>query len=162
MLVNFVNNSPEFRKIAEDIEKNFKSDKVYDKGKAIYDWITKNIQYDKTLPESEDLSKRSVQEALKSKKAICNGFAYLFNVLAKYNNLETNVVTGVGKNEGHAWNTLVDGDKEISVDCTFGASLPDKYFVYAPDAGFSQDHNILDKDNKLIPYTTMDDVILAN
>lgn len=103
------------------------------KANAIYNWITHNIAYDVNamykLGNNED---DKVAKALKTKKAICGGYAELYTALCKSVGLSSVAIEGYAKDfifdngdemyiPRHAWNAVrIDGNWEL-VDATWGA-----------------------------------------
>ena len=61
--------------------------------------------------------------ALIEKKAVCSGYAKAFDLLCKYNDLQTTIVTGQaianGNKENHAWNQICLDGKWYNVDVTW-------------------------------------------
>ena len=84
----------------------------YQKVKAIHDYIVNNTQYDYdnylngTIPESS----YGPEGVLVYGKAVCQGYAYAFELLCELADIEAVVVTGTANGGGHAWNQVkVDG-----------------------------------------------------
>jgi hypothetical protein len=125
-----------------------------DRAYAIYHWLTRNISYDwdayyASVNNSVNTD-QSPATVWKRRKAICEGFAALYQLLAAEAGLECVQVRGVAKgvhyqvgNEinrpDHAWNAVrIDGQWEL-VDATWGSGdgknrLPnDTYFMIAPE-----------------------------
>jgi hypothetical protein len=121
--------------------------------RAIYAWITMNVRYLDTNNSSEiwatpeHLDRQRPEQVLKNRTAVCQGFANLFQSLAKAAGLECQVVTGIVKNEdgevmrvGHAWvAALVQGKWQL-FDPTWSAHRPGdpwqvntRYFMTAPE-----------------------------
>lgn len=135
-------------KLAEKIQKDFTSE--HDKARAIYSWIAINLNYDletylnppkqktykfKTAAEwakkKQLLNAKAIQKAFNSKKAVCEGFALLYEYLATLNGLKCQTVTGDSKTSlndigrkrlasNHAWNTVQIEGKWILLDATWG------------------------------------------
>lgn len=103
------------------------------KANAIYNWVTHNIAYDVNamykLGNSDD---DKVAIALKTKKAICGGYAELYAALCRSVGLGAVVVEGYAKDflfdngdeiyiPRHGWNAVrIDGKWQL-VDATWGA-----------------------------------------
>jgi hypothetical protein len=111
------------------IKHNFETDTA--KVRAIYLWITKNINYDvarmlyvKNNPQSPA---QTVTEVLKSRSAVCGGYADLFTVLSKNVGINALVVTGYVKTGGkvmpmsHAWVAAELSGEWFLFDPTWGA-----------------------------------------
>lgn len=140
-------------KLAGKIQKDFTSER--DKARAIYSWITLNINYDlKTFsnpPKQKSytfkneadkirqlqlINEKTVQNTFISKKAVCQGFSQLYAHLATLAGLKSEVVLGDSKTEfsdigrkrlisNHAWNTVQIDGKWILVDATWGQGFYD-------------------------------------
>ncbi len=134
-----------------------------EKARAIFVWITANIRYDVKLLMADDVeveevkSKQRPTEVLRSKRAICEGYANLFTEICQAAGLKSLVATGLTKTRsgripriGHAWNLVrVEGDWKL-IDATWGAgsldddkkyvaAFDDAYFFSEPRA-FGQNH----------------------
>lgn len=133
-----------------------------EKVRVIFRWITQNISYDTKGFFSGTLSASSAKNALKEKKAGCDGYAGLFEQLAKVSNLEVVKISGFAKGYGfiagsttdqrpnHAWNAVrIEGQWRL-LDCTWGAGsiderkqfrrqFQDHYFLTPPEE-FIYDH----------------------
>ena len=84
----------------------------YQKVKAIHDYIVNNTQYDydnylnDTIPESS----YGPEGVLVYGKAVCQGYAYAFELLCELEGIDCVVVSGTANGGGHAWNQVkVDG-----------------------------------------------------
>jgi hypothetical protein len=119
---------------------------------AIYFWITSNIRYDNRFRNREEGDTILTQEpynVIKTKKAICIGYAKLFRELCKMSNIKSYVVEGIVKNksgflerEGHAWNVVQIYESYYLLDATWGAgdaALAQNYFLTTPTV-FLQNH----------------------
>jgi hypothetical protein len=109
-----------------------------EKARAIYVWLTENISYDVRTAFDEDyeaedvVAKQQARVVMKTKKAVCEGYANLFCELCAAAGLKALKATGNTKNMygripriGHAWN-LVRADGEWGlVDATWGAGTVD-------------------------------------
>lgn len=109
-----------------------------EKARAIYVWLTEHISYDVRTAFDEDaeaedvVAKQQSRAVLKSKKAVCEGYANLFCDLCTAAGVKALKAVGATKNSygripriGHAWN-LVRADGEWGlVDATWGAGNVD-------------------------------------
>lgn len=102
------------------------------KARAIYDWITNQIAYDVEMFYSGQYRFVKPEEVLKTRKAICSGYAILYQALAKEMGLEAQIIPGtakgvsyaVGQNdENHAWNAVKIDNGWYLVDATWGAGI---------------------------------------
>jgi hypothetical protein len=109
-----------------------------EKARAIYIWLTDNISYDAKSINKNKYGDNSAEGVLKSKKAVCAGYANLYEFLGKKMGLEIFKVGGYSKNAddeqewyfvneepGHAWNAIrIKGEWKI-FDATWGAGNGD-------------------------------------
>jgi Transglutaminase-like domain len=136
--------------ISQKIASNLSDDSS--KIAAIYFWITSNIQYDhrfKNRVEGDTTLTQEPYNVVKTKKAICIGYAKLLKELCQRNNIKAYVVEGIVKNdngllerEGHAWNVVQLNENYYLLDATWGAGdigLAQKYFLRDPSV-FLQNH----------------------
>ena len=104
------------KEIVDDIIEDGMSDE--EKVRAIHDYIVTHVKYDHenfnkgTLPRET----HTLYGALVNKSAVCDGFAYAFDTMARYSGLETEIVRGNAFSTiytniyNHAWNLVeVDG-----------------------------------------------------
>lgn len=104
----------------------------YDKAKAIYKWITKNIKYDypkaKQIAVKTEGTKSGTVICYETRKGICFDYSSLFISMCRVNGIKVRLVTGLGYSGlawgDHAWNQFYDSKQKkwINVDCTFGVS----------------------------------------
>ncbi len=123
---------------------------------AYYLWLSHNIAYDtRTFFSNNPNPRIKPEEVLKSKKAICQGYADLFTALCQLNNIPCFTVPGYSKGYGynakkkftksdHAWNAVFVEGKWYLLDATWGAGyvdeqkkyhqqFSDEYFLSSPD-----------------------------
>ena len=123
--------------LTDRIIKNSEND--YEKIRAVYKWITKNIYYDIESLKSNTITHDKVKaiNVLKTKKTVCSGYANLFKEMAEYINVPTKIVQGFAKGYGykpgdlmhetnHAWNAIKLNDNNYLIDCTWGSGYIDK------------------------------------
>ncbi|MBP3361979.1 MAG: transglutaminase domain-containing protein [Clostridia bacterium] len=108
----------------------------YDKTKAIHDWICTYLHYDNDSLSKSNIAPYSATEVLKSRKAVCLGFANLYAALCRSIGIPCSVVTGYalgissgssewtekivsGNEENHAWNEVYVDGRWIIVDSTW-------------------------------------------
>ena len=86
--------------------------------RTIYTWICENVTYDITLAdEAYTMGEEEIYFAVVEKRALCGGFARLFERLAAEMDLEALYVTGQAEGY-HAWNLVKLGDYWYSCDPT--------------------------------------------
>ena len=104
-------------------------------------WIHQNIKYDYELSKKPEISIKdiSVKRTLETKKAICDGYSYLFLELCKAAKIECVRIEGIAQSnderEGqpHAWNAVKINEKWLLVDTTWGSGgslFPDVYVQF--------------------------------
>lgn len=114
-----------------------------DKSRAIFTWITNNIEYNMMGRQSIVAYKDKIELAenvLQTRKGICMHYAELYNAVANMVGIKTYVVTGYTKNKGtvtglsHAWCVSLIGSNWYFFDPTWGAG-------YVQDAKFIKKFN---------------------
>jgi hypothetical protein len=108
--------------------------------RAIYAWITQSITYDSACFGRA----QTAAEVLTERRAVCSGFASLFEVLAQAAGFDAIVIRGVAKGAGpsaamtedklliHDWNAVkIDGTWQL-IDCAFGAGSLDEQGRFRP------------------------------
>lgn len=98
-----------------------------EKAYTIYSWIAHNVVYDVRSYRRGIRSNRN-EDVLIKKIAVCEGYATLFDLMAKKAGLETNIVEGrargssdANKFVGHAWNAVKINQTWKLLDATWGA-----------------------------------------
>ncbi|RYJ42948.1 transglutaminase domain-containing protein [Flavobacterium beibuense] len=124
-----------------------------EKSRAIFMWITENIEYDykaynkgdgdmgmpehkagkeygKAYAKWED---NYLKNIITKKKAICSGYSWLFKKMCDLSGIQSSVVSGyikqkkgeIGKTGklDHAWNVMLIDDKYYHIDATWGAGF---------------------------------------
>ena len=96
----------------------------YDKVKAIYDWLNRNVTYDyKNLNNNSYMLKHTAYAAAIQGTSVCQGYAVLFYRLALECGIDARVIAGKGnggsKWEDHAWNIVELGGKYYLLDATW-------------------------------------------
>lgn len=128
-----------------------------EKARAIFRWITSKVSYDVDafFSGAATISGASAEVAFKNRKAVCGGYARLFQELAQRAGMECEVVSGYAKGYGssvnqpgneinHAWNAVKITGRWYLVDSTWGAGcisgrsfvkkFEDFYFLPAPES----------------------------
>jgi len=117
-----------------------KEENPYLKGKAIYDFIARNIEYENV----EDVSGwQAPNETLSKARGNCNAITKLFIALARASGLPAREVAGVVftpnvsekkciADAGHAWAEIyLPGYGWLPVDATFGITEIEKYYCFS-------------------------------
>lgn len=96
----------------------------YEKVKAIYDWLNRNVTYDyNNLNNNSYMLKHTAYAAAIDHTAVCQGYAVLFYRLALECGIDARVIAGKGyggsKWEDHAWNIVELGGKYYLLDATW-------------------------------------------
>lgn len=111
------------------LQREAKSD--IEKARAIFVWLTNNIDYDDDSFNSGSDGDNSAEGVLLNKKAVCEGFSNLFLALGQDMGLEIEKVVGYAKGYGyspaikfketdHAWNIIKIGGNWRIFDATWG------------------------------------------
>ena len=119
---------------------------------AIYEWLTRNVNYDNTRkrqPEGDTVLRQEPYNVVVFKKAVCMGYAKTFREMCRLSGIEAYVVEGWGKSssaalerEGHAWNVVKINNNWHLLDATWDAGNTinsKKYFLMDPSV-FCQNH----------------------
>ncbi|MCH8568941.1 MAG: hypothetical protein LAT67_11780 [Balneolales bacterium] len=103
-----------------------------EKARAIFTWVAGNIAYDTDAFFRGASSNTDINDVLRNRVAVCEGYANLFSYLAGIAGLQTEIVTGHSKGYGfdagsddlsvnHAWVAIyADGEWRLA-DPTWGA-----------------------------------------
>lgn len=157
--------------LANQITKDFKND--VDRVRAIYTWLATNVSYDLKMiyngeaqinfsySGQEDLKRKLaainthiVNKTLRTKKAICEGYAQTFKKVSEQMGIPCMLVGGFSKVgisdigidptiENHAWNAVKINNKWFLIDATWGAGYTngDKWVQRFDDFFFLTDPN---------------------
>ena len=142
------------KKLAQKIENDFSDDS--DKVRALYVWMTTHITYDlkefysgskkysfrysskeELRLKKEKRNNALVHQTLKSKKAVCEGYAQSIKKVCDLLAIECNVVSGYSKTMAleigkiplggkHAWNVVKINKQWKFIDATWGAGYGDE------------------------------------
>ena len=125
---------------------------TYQKVQAIYDWITRNVRYDKkNLDDNSYYLKYTAFAAAINKTAVCQGYTNLFYRLANDAGIDCRIITG----GNHAWNIVqMDDGKYYCMDATWdeGQSSYSYFLKGLPE--FSKTHSP-QTDSQNTPYWTL-------
>jgi Transglutaminase-like superfamily len=122
--------------LAKEVTKNLTTD--LEKVRAIFVWITDNIEYDFELYKNPELQAKLytstndiIENTLNTKKAICGGYSYLFKSLCDDAGIECVYIDGLSRqylesNEektvpDHAWNAVKIDGKWFLLDTTWAS-----------------------------------------
>jgi hypothetical protein len=110
------------------------ADTDLEKARAIYVWLAENISYDAKSINKNKYGDNTALGVLKSGKAVCQGYAKLFEFLGNKMGLNIQFVSGYSKNDvqeeswdfdgeecDHAWNMIKIDDEWRVFDATWGA-----------------------------------------
>ncbi|MDO4169830.1 MAG: transglutaminase-like domain-containing protein [Lachnospiraceae bacterium] len=122
----------------------------YEKIKAVYDYICKNVIYDyKNLDVENYKLKYTAYAALCNGTSVCQGYAVLLYRMALELGIDARVISGTGITStgggAHAWNIVkLDDDLYYDADATWDATYvssnqPYRYFL-KNETDFSKDH----------------------
>lgn len=112
------------------------------KTRALFRWITGNIDYDAAGLRSGNYGDLSPEGVLRRRVAVCQGYAQLAEALGAAMGLEVRVVSGWSKGYGyqpgqpftgqpnHAWNAVRIGGRWRLMDPTWGAGHLDERMVF--------------------------------
>lgn len=102
-----------------------------EKARIIYSWIAFNIAYDAPGYFSGDYGDLSPEGVLKTRQAVCSGYADLYKALANAMGLDAVVIEGYAKGASyaigsksevnHAWNAVKINQGWYLIDSTWGA-----------------------------------------
>jgi len=129
----------------------------HEKFRAVFRWITDNIEYNKTAQNVSDADK-----VVRKNKAVCQGFSNLLKEMCVVVNIPCEMITGYTKTEvadinrkqkktDHAWNCVKLYGKWYLVDVTWATSKFnvvnhkfqkefDEYYFLTPPEKFILDH----------------------
>ena len=146
-----------YRKIAAYLSHDLKTDT--EKARALYIWLSHNIQYNLSQ-KNADINYQSaddiIDEALRTRKGVCQHYAELFHAMAHSIGLESYLISGYTRNNAgeisdmsHAWNGITIDSKHYLIDVTWAAGYEqdgkyvhqfrDEYFLISPE-NFIQTH----------------------
>ena len=86
----------------------------YNKSKYIYTYIAQNTTY----KESENA--HNMYGCLVEGVSVCEGYAKAYSYIMQKCGMQVAYVTGMGKNELHAWNLINIDNNWYHIDCTWG------------------------------------------
>lgn len=121
-----------------------------DKVKAVHDYIVSSTVYDNVNVDNNTVPNSDYQAegVIYNGKAVCQGYAYAFQLFMEQLKIPSKVVTGTDLKTGvgHAWNMVSLGGKWYQIDTTWDDPVPDQkgkvqyhYFLITDDI-LSADH----------------------
>lgn len=113
---------------AKALTKNLKSDQ--EKVEAIYNYIVKNISYDKKKSANVNADYiPSIEKTFSTSKGICYDYSALLAAMLRSVGIPAKLAMGYGKDieEYHAWNQvyLKDSKQWVTIDTTYDAGFKD-------------------------------------
>lgn len=113
------------KKVRQTAEKIVnKGDSDYEKIKKVNNWVAENVWYDLNLAADVKSGKAASShtkavDVLKSKRAVCDGYANLTNELLHALGIPSRWVSGWAADESHAWNEAYADGRWIILDSTW-------------------------------------------
>lgn len=140
--------------LADYLTEEAKSD--LEKARGIFIWVANNIVYDMKAFLSGDYPSQDIETVLKSRVAVCEGFANLIHALCEEAGLNSWIINGYSKGYGylegqsfsvsdHSWNAVKIEEKWYLLDATWAAPetnhpdyqnygrIRDVYFLTPPE-----------------------------
>lgn len=133
-----------------------------EKARALFRWITQNIDYDVDALLAGGPLSGNAEDALRTRRGVCEGYADLFMELAKASGIKSAKISGFAKGYGystgqqlanvpnHSWNAVSINGRWRLMDCTWGAGYIgndrkfhrafDPHFFFTPPQEFIYDH----------------------
>lgn len=146
-----------------------------EKVKAVHDYIVLNCEYDIDNYKNDKIpdSSYAAEGVLWKGKAVCQGYAYAFQLFMEKLGIDSKIITGLSlkSGEGHAWNLVSLGGKWYQVDTTWDDPVPDQtgmvqysYFlmtdtIVAADHGWKKSNYPACSSEKYIYYIYKDNII---
>lgn len=113
-----------------------------EKVRSIFRWVTAHLKYDVEGFRMGDYGDSAPEAVLHSKRAVCEGYAGLFEAIAREAGFEVAVIGGYAKGVGysvgsqlpttfnHSWNAVKVNGRWRLLDCTWGSGALDEMDNY--------------------------------
>lgn len=112
-----------------------------DKARAIFRWLTHNVEYDIASYRAGTAAAQSTEQVLDTGKAMCSGYSTLFEALARLAGLDVVSINGYAKGfdyrpgdavgaANHDWNAVRLQGRWQLIDATWGAGGVDENGAY--------------------------------
>lgn len=103
------------------------------KVRAIFRWISQNIDYDIDAFFNERLREEDPMRVIRNGKAVCGGYSILFKTMCLEAGIKCEVIPGWSKGyseqitmqANHAWNSVIINNRPYLLDVTWGAGYID-------------------------------------
>lgn len=107
------------------------------KTRAIYTWIAHNIAYDCPAYHVEAKRRSDPKDVIRLRKAVCNGYANLFQEMCSYANVQCVTIDGYARNgseapgetwkePNHTWNAVRINGQWKMIDVTWSSGYTDR------------------------------------
>ncbi len=90
----------------------------YEKVKYVFEALVKQVDYDLSAPENQNIISAFVY-----RRTVCQGYACATQYLLNQLGIESFIVSGTAGGENHAWNMVLADGNYYCVDTTWGNSL---------------------------------------
>lgn len=105
----------------------------YEKAKFIYEYICSNVEYNPLVEH-----RQNILSTFLSKECVCRGYAASIQFLFTKLGIQSAIITGVARDEAHAWNLIKLDDAYYYMDATWGnSSLLDENSVMGKYVNFN-------------------------
>ncbi len=115
-----------------------------EKARAVFRWVAANLRYDLEAFSSGAFENLPPEEVLRRRAAVCDGYAGLFEALARSAGMDAVTIRGYAKGAGyfagkpvgnqlnHAWNAVLASGRWRLLDCTWAAGTLTEGDLYDP------------------------------
>lgn len=120
------------KKVGEILQSlDLENDSDYQKVKKIYNYLCSNVTYDYAgLEDDSSLIEHSAYAALVNNTAVCQGYALSLYRLLLTEGIDCRYISGVSRNESHAWNIVKLNEIYYLADSTWDAGRSEDKYVY--------------------------------